>query len=437
MENLSIKLEDVSSISKKIIVEVPYSRVKKEMEKVLEKVSQGAVIKGFRKGKAPKAVIEKQYADNIRYDVTENLINESYAYALKEHKLEPVSYPNISDVILKDNEPFKYEAIIEIRPQVEARDYTDIKVEAISTEPTQDDIDKIALSFLENKAEMKPVLEDRPASEGDWVDVDFEGEIDGVKQKSLSIKSYVCQIGDKSGLLEDLSKGIKGMRPGEEKNVKSTYASDYYSEELKGKVVDFKVKLNKLLDKVLPELTDEFVKESKLAGSKDELMNNIKENLRKRKEEVRHNGMRVQVIEHLLDKNKFDVPNAEVEKKLPEIRERAIRNIFGYQAPNMPEAQLKEMLDKHENEFKKVAESEVRVSYIIDSIAKKENITATEEDLKQELEGAAQAMKMTVSELNAKYGVKNLEYAMSNSIIERKTFDYLYEKAKITEKKEG
>ncbi|MCX6112943.1 MAG: trigger factor, partial [Proteobacteria bacterium] len=286
MENLSIKLEDVSSISKKITVEVPYSRVKKEMEKVLERVSQGAVIKGFRKGKAPKAVIEKQYADNIRYDVTENLINESYAYALKEHKLEPVSYPNISDVVLKDNEPFKYEAIIEIKPQVEPKDYTDIKIEAINTEPTQDDIDKIVLSLLESKAEMKPIIEDRPVMDGDWVDVDFEGDIDGVKQKSLSIKSYVCQIGDKSGLLEDLSKGIKGMRPGEEKTIKSTYAADYYSEELRGKVVDFKVKLNKLLDRVLPELTEEFVKESKLAGSKDEFLNNIKENLKRRKEEV-------------------------------------------------------------------------------------------------------------------------------------------------------
>ena len=436
MQDLNVKLEDVSSISKKITVVVPYSKVQKEFEKALERVSKTAVIKGFRKGKAPKSVIEKQYADNIRYDVTENLINETYAYALKENNLEPVGYPNISDVVLKDNEPFTYEAIIEVRPVVEAKDYTGIKIETITTEPTEEEVDKIVLSFLESKAEMKPILEDRPVSEGDWVDIDLEGLVNGVKQKNLSVNSYVCQIGDKSGLLEDLSKGIKGMRAGEQKTITSKYGDDYHSEELKGKEVAFNVKLNKIQDRVLPELTEELVTGAKFAASKAEFLNNIKENLKMRKEEVRHNGMRVQVVEQLLNENKFDVPSAEVERKLPEIRERAVRNIFGYQAPNMTEDQMKEILSKHEDEFKKVAESEVRVSYIIESIAKKENITASEEDVTKEMEGAAQAMKMTVPELKSKYGERTLKSALANSIIERKTFDYLYEKAKITEKKE-
>jgi trigger factor len=436
MEDLNVKLEDVSSISKKLTVQVPYSKVQSEMEKALEKVAQTAVIKGFRKGKAPKAVIEKQYADNIRYDVTENLINETYAEVLKKHNLVPVGYPNISDVVLKDNEPFTYEAIIEVRPQVEAKHYTDIKVEAIVAQPTEEEVDKIVESFLDSKAEMKTLVEDRPVMDGDWVDIDLDGEIGGVKQDNLTIKAYVCQIGNKTGLLEDLSKGVKGMRAGEEKNVKSTYDKEYYSEELRGKEVNFKVKLNKILDRILPVLTEELVKEAKLATSKDEFLNNIRENLKKRKEDVRQNSMKAQVIDHLLEKNKFDVPNAEVERKLPEIRERAVRNIFGHQASNMPENEMKDILDKHEDEFKKAAENDVRLSYIVEAIAKKENITATEDELKLELEGAAQAMKMTVVDLKAKYGARSLEHAVSNSIIERKTFDYLYEKAKITEKKE-
>lgn len=436
MESLNVKLEDLSSISKKITVEVPSAMVKKEFDKALERVSKTAVIKGFRKGKAPKTVIEKQYADTIRYDVTENLINESYHYVLKKHNLEPVGYPNISDVVLKDDEPFTYEAVIEFRPQIEPKSYTDIKVEGLTTEPTEEEIDKIVASFLESKAEMKTLEEQRPVVDGDWVDVDFEGEIDGVKQKSLSIKAYVCKIGDKNGLLEDLSKGIKGMRAGEEKNIVSKYNDDYYSEELRGKEVHFSVKLNKILDRILPVLTEELVKEAKLAASKDEFLNNIKENLRKRKEEVRNNSVRTQIVEHLLDNNKFDVPNVEVERKLPEIRERAVRNIFGYQAPNLPEAQMKEILDKHEGDFKKAAENDVRLSYIMEAIAKKENISTTPEELTKEMEGAAEAMKMTVADLKTKYGAKNLEYGLSNSIIERKTFDYLHEKAKITEKKE-
>jgi trigger factor len=436
MENVNVVFEDINKTSKKLMVEVPYSSVKAEMEKAVERLSKTAAIKGFRKGKVPKNVIEKQYASDIRNDVAEHLVNESYAYIIKKHNLDPVSYPNISDVVLKDNEALKYQAIVELKPVFEPKGYLDMKLEEIRVEPTEEEIEKVAMSFLETKAEMKDLPADRPAVDGDWVNIDLEGEIDGIKKENLSAKSYLCQVGENTSVMEEISKGLKGMKPGDEKNISIKYDNDYHVEDLKGKEVNFKVKLNKTMEKIIPELTDELVKEAKFAESKDVFLENIKTNIKMRKEDARWSDLRHQTMQILLDENKFDVSNAEIERKLPEVRERAIRNIFGPQANKMPEKQIHEVLAKHESDIKKAAEDEVRLFYILESIAKKENISADKAEIEKELALASQAMKMSTDELKKKYGAENIENAMTNSIIERKTFNYLYDKAKITPRKE-
>ena len=436
MENVNVVLEDVNSTSKKLMVEVPYSSVKAEMEKAIDRVSKTVAVKGFRKGKVPRNVVEQQYADDIRNDVAEHLVNESYSYIIKKHNLDPVAYPNISDVVFKDNEPLKYQAVIEIRPVIEPKDYLEMKLEEIRVEPTEEEVEKVAMSFLESKAEMKDLPTDRPAFDGDWVNIDLEGEIDGVTKDNLTAKSYLCQVGEKTSVMEEISQGLKGMRPGDEKNISIKYNNDYHVEDLKGKEVNFKVKLNKTMERIIPELTEELVKEAKFAESKAVFLDNLKNNIKMRKEDARWSDLRQQTMGVLLDNNKFDIPNSEVERKLPEVRERAVRNIFGPQVEKIPEKDIHEVLSKHETEIKKAAEDEVRLLYILEAIAKKEDISATTEEIQEELKLASQAMKMTVDELKKKYGVKNIENAMTNSIIERKTFNYLYDKAKITPRKE-
>lgn len=435
MENLNFKLENVSSISKKLKVEIPYEKVKAEMEKAMEHLSNTVVIKGFRKGKAPRSVIEKQYSEAVRYEVTEQLINESYMQALKENNLEPAGYPKISDVKLEDGKPLTYEAEIEVRPEIEPKGYEGLELEGISTEPSDEEVDKIVLGFLDSRADMKTISDDRPVADSDWVDIDMEGSINGEAKKDLTVKAYVCQLGNKMSLIDEISKGIKGMKIGQEKDIKTKYADDYYAEDLRGKEVVFKVKLNKILERILPELTDELVKELKLAGTRDEFLKNVRDNLRKHKEEARNNDLRTQAIEKLLEKNMFDVPASEAQRKLPEIRERAIRNMFGYQAHSMPEKDINEALQKHEAEIKKASENDVRLSYILEAIAKKHSITSSAEDMQKEMEDAARSMNLTVAKLKEKYGESTLKHALGHSIIERKTLDYLCEKAKIVEKK--
>jgi trigger factor len=435
MQDLNVKLENVSEISKKIKVEIPYSTVKKEIDETLEKLNKTAVIKGYRRGKAPKEVVEKAYAAAIKEEVAEQLINKAYVQALKDNKLEPVGYPQITNVVFKDNEPFTFEAIVEIHPVFEVKDYKGLEVEAFPTEPTDEDVANIVNGFLESRVDMKTLDEQRPVMDGDWMDIDLEGFVDGARKDDLCIKAYACKLGDKNMLLEALSDGIKGMKVGNEKEISHQYPADYYAEDLRGKETKFKVKLNKLLERIVPVLTDELVKESSLGESKDKFLETVRENIKKRKEEARMSGIRRQLIDKLLEKHAFAVPATEVERKLPEIEQRALQNIFGYQAAKVPEKQKREVLDKHKTELRKACEDDVRLSYILEAVAAKESITPNAEEIGQEVEAAAKSMGLTTEKLKEKYGEKNIERAVVGTLTERKTFDYLSEQAKIIEKK--
>ncbi|MFH1223393.1 MAG: trigger factor [Pseudomonadota bacterium] len=431
MTELNYKLEDISSVSKKLKVEVPYERVKAGVDKAIDTAARTASIKGFRQGKAPRSVIEKQYSDSILHDVAEKLIGETYLEILKEKNIHPAGYPKITDVVIKDGQPLTYQAEIEVAPHVVPKGYEGAELKGIPTEPTDDEVEKIVIGFLDSRADMKTVEDGRPVSKSDWVDIDMEGFVDGQSRKDLTVKAYVCEIGNKMSLIDDISNGVKGMKAGEEKDIKSKYADDYYAEELRGKEVLFKVKLNKILERLIPELTDELVKEAKIATGKDEFLKNVKENLRKRKQEVRDGDLRNQLMNILLEENNFDVPPSEVEKKLPEVKERAVRNMFGYRAHSMPEKEINEALSKYDADIKKAAENDVRISYILDAIAQKHSITPTKEEIKNEMELTARSMKLTVDKLREKYGEHLLEQILGRGVTERKTLDYLCGQAKI------
>ena len=439
MENLNFKLDDVSSVSKKLRVEIPYETVKSRMEAAFVKISKTANIKGFRQGKAPEAVVRKNYEEAVKYDVTEQLINEAYSHIVREKKLEPVSYPSVSDIKFNDGEPFIFEATFDIKPVFEPKSYKGLELEAFATEPTQEEVDKIVLSFLESRADMKTVMDVRSAQDGDWFDIDFDGYIDGVKKDEMCVKTYTCKIGDKMTLMEDLSKGISGMKAGDAKDVTTKYPDDYHAEEIKGKTVLFKVKLNKIMERILPELTDELVKELKLADSREVFFNNVKENLRARKTESRASYLRSQIIGKLIDGNKFDIPQSEVERKIPEVKERALHSVFGghQNIKGLSDQQKNEFFEKHLNDIKKASEDEVRLTYVIDAIAEKESIKPDTADIERELEATAKYMNMTVEKIKEKYGQDNLYRAASKGIIENKVYEYIQNQAKITDKKEG
>ncbi len=438
MDNLNFKMDDVSSVSKKVRVEIPYTTVKTRMEDVFSEVLKTANIKGYRQGKAPEAVVRQQYSESIKYDVTERLINEACAQVVKEKNLDLVSYPRVSDIKYNDGEPLIFEAVFDVKPVFEPKNYKGLELESFPIEPTEDEVEKIIMSFLESRADMKTIMEDRPAQDADWIDIDFDGYIAGEKKDNMTARAYVCKIGDKMTLIDDLSKGITGMKVGSEKTINTKYSEDYHAEDLKGKEVSFKVKLNKIMERILPELTDELVKELKLADTRDQFYSNVKENIKARKTESKNSYLRKQIIDKLISGNKFDISASEVERKIPEVKERALHSVFGHHnIKGLTDTQKNEFFEKHMKEITKASEDEVRLGYIVEAIAEKESIKAEEKELEQELQATARYMNMALDKLKEKYGQENLYRAASKGIIEGKVYEHIQNNAKIVEKKEG
>jgi trigger factor len=445
MENLNVKVEEISSVAKKMLFEIPYEKVKAEMENAYTKLAKVATIKGFRKGKAPRSVLEKNYSETVKTDVTDHLINESYSSALSEYKISPVGYPVISDVKMDDNKPFTFEVIVEVKPSIQPKDYQGMELQGMEVEPTEEEIEHAVGNFLDSKASMKSLDDKRPAVSGDWVDVDIDGSVNGEKRTDLSASAYVCQLGVEGGLLEDLDKAFQGMSPDEQKEIVVKYPKDYHHKDLKGREVTFNIKLRKLMERIVPELSDDLFTQddaSKNLGvkNKEEFLAKMKENLKHRKEDIKHRSLREQMIETLLEDNKFEVPVADIERRLPEVKERFAKNldVSNYQHGNnhhFSKKELEELFEKHDKELRMAAENDVRLWYIISSIAEKESISASSEEIKLEIESMSKAMNMEVDKISETYGEENLRHAIKAAIMERKTFDFILNSAKIDNSK--
>lgn len=434
------RVEDVNGISKKIFFEIPYEEFSKELENTLASISKTASLKGFRKGKAPKEFIRKTYGDSIKEEVTEKIININYSQAIKNDNIKTVSYPVISSLKINENGPITFEALIEVLPSVEVNEseFRGLKIDAINANVKEEEIDETIKSFLESRAQTKTVEADRAVVKGDYVNVDLIGFIDGVEKEDLKAISYITNIGTDKGLLKDLDEAILGMKPNEEKKVTVIFPEDYHSKDYASKEVLFNVKLNSLQERVVPELSDELLKEvfknSPKIQNKEDYLTLLRENLKTNKENEKQTDIRVKISELLLKDRNFDVPNAEIERKVPEIRERAIKNTFGYYA-NAPEykVEIDNFLKENEEGFKKVSINELKLSYILRAIAKQQNFSATNEEIEAELLKTAKALNMTLDKFKVDYSESLAREVIELSILEQKAFKFVIDEAIITE----
>lgn len=444
MENYTVSIEEMSSISKKLTFEIPYETFSQELDKKFDELKKTVTLKGFRKGKAPMNVIKKTFTDSVKEEVAEKLINSSYTNAISKNNLKPVSYPNISELKINLNEPISFEATIEIVPSIEVNvdDYSNLNIETFATTVNEEEVNNVVNSFLESKAQMKTLDINRATISGDFVNVDLQGFYDGVAKEDLKAISYITELGNDKGLVKELDDAIIGMTPGEEKDVDVKFADNYHSSEYASKNVKFNIKLNSIQERIVPVLTDEFVKElsqaAKDINTKDDYLKMIKENIEANKINAKDSDIRVKISEKLIDGKTFEVPEIEVQRKIPEIKDRAVKSTFSYYA-QLPQYkdEIENFIKQNAEEFKKSAINEIRLSYILRSIAKSNNLNVVESEIQVEIEKTAKALNLTVEKFKADYSESFIREVVEMSLLEQKAFNFVKDKAIITEKQQS
>lgn len=427
---MKAQVEEVGSIKKKISIEVEPDDYQKELEKAYRKLQKEVQIKGFRKGKVPREILEKYYKERTESEVLTQLLEQSYVWALGEHKIMPVSQPKISD--LKNiGQGLTYVAEVEVKPEVAAKNYKGIKLEKMAVAVEDEEIAQELEALRNAHAQISPLAESVAVAKGHIALVDFLGKIEGQAFAGGEGKGVSVEIGA-GRFLEDFEKGLIGMKKGESKQVDVKFPKEYPSKDLAGKTAQFDMTLNDIKEKILPELNDEFAKDLGKFESLAQVKEKLNEHMGHQKEANAKADLSQQILDHLIKENPFDVPDGMVEMELDAMLENAKRQLQ-QQRLTLEQAGITEEAFRIQN--REASLRRVKAFLLFDAIAKSENIQVTVDEIRDRIVQIAQSVGQSPEVVERHYQQNNMLHMLQAQISEEKILDFLIGQSKIEQLK--
>lgn len=413
------------------LIEVIISQdiVKRKFAEIFDQIQKSVRVPGYRLGNAPRDMVEKQYAQDAKDEVLKDLIPEHYANALQEHSLEPVDLPRISDIELKDDSPLSFKATVSVRPDIQLKGYKGLGVKKKRIPVSEEDVEKY-LSLLQDMNAKYTNVTGRAVKKGDYVICDMKCTIDG---KCTDDRKNAWLFVDENYIIKDMVGHIVDMKEGDQKIIEITLPQDYQAKEFAGKKAVFDIKLHQIKQKDLPKLDDEFAKEMGDTKNLDELKGKIRQDIQKKKERDVNVDMENQLIGALLKENShFEIPASLVERQLKGLVEDAKSKLMtrGFKKEDV-EAKAEELNKNLRHE----AQNRVRLYFILDEIAKKENIIAQDPDIDDAIKLIAQRSSKTPQEVKDDYQKNDLIDNLAEDIREEKILKFLLKEAKIEDEK--
>lgn len=391
---MSVQVENLEKNMARLTIEVS--------EEDFEKAIQGAYLKqrnkisvpGFRKGKVPRAMIEKMYGAGIFYeDAANSLIPQHYSSAAAESELEIVSQPEIDVVQIEKGKPFIFTAEVAVKPEVTLGEYKGVEVPKTDIEVTDEDI-AAELKKEQDKNARTITVEDRAAKEGDTVTLDFEGAVDGVPFEGGAGKDYPLTLGSNS-FIPGFEKQLVGKNVEEEAEVNVTFPDDYNAEELKGKAAVFKCVIHKIEAKELPELDDDFAQDVSEFDTLEEYKADVKANLISKKEAEAKRAKEDAAVEKVIENATMEIPDAMIKSQVNQMVDDFARRI---QSQGLTMEQYMQFTgstsESMQEQMKPQALKRIQTRLVLEKVAEVENIEAGEDKLQEEIKNLAEMYKM-------------------------------------------
>lgn len=396
---MAVKSEQVEKNLVKLTFEVSYDKFEEGMNKAYRKNVKKYNIPGFRKGKVPKAVVEKYYTKAVFYDDAINyVLPDAYSAALEEADIDAVARPEIDVEEIKDNEPVVFTALVTTKPEVKLGKYKGIEIEKIEHTVTDADVDKDIEATQKKNARVLSV-EDRPVENGDIVVFDFEGFVDGVAFPGGKAEEYELEIGSGS-FIPGFEEQMVGVKIGEDAEVNVTFPEDYHAPELAGKAAVFKIKVHEIKAREYPELNDDFASEVSDFDTMEEYRNDVRTRLEKAAEDRTKAETENAIVDKAAEAAEIDIPDAMIEAQIDRMVNDFAQRL-SYQGMNM-EMYLQytgSNMEKFREGFKEQAQKQVRVSLVLEEIAKTEGIEANQEELDQKIADLSKQYNMETEKL--------------------------------------
>ena len=396
-------------------------------------------IPGFRKGKAPQNIVEKYYGKEIFYeDAFNEVVPAEYEKVLEDNKIDAVSKPEIDVVTMEKGQDLVFTAIVQTKPEAKLKKYKGIEIEKIEYNVKDSDVEK-ELKDMQDKNSRLVTVDDRPAQNDDTAVIDFEGFVDGVPFDGGKAENHNLVLGSHS-FIDGFEDQVVGMNVGEEKDINVTFPKEYFSKNLAGKPAVFKVKLNELKKKELPELDDEFAKDVSEFDTLKELKQSIKEKLEKQFKDREKYEKEDAAVRELVKELEVDIPSGMIEMEVDNMM-KDMEQRMSYQGLKMD--QYLKMMNKTEEQLKKEYEPQaidaIKSRLAIEVVVKSEKIEATDEEIKSKIEEMAKNYGKEAKELEENENVRNY---IKNGIENEKAMEFLVANSKEkkaekkTEKKE-
>jgi trigger factor len=423
---MKAELIDVSECKKNLDIEIPQEVVDAEIAHIAQDFAKKARVPGFRPGKAPVAVVKTRYREEIISEMMHHLLPKYFGDAVDERKLEIVRAPEFESVDYASGKPLRFKAIFEVYPNLNISNYTDVPVKQVSTAVQDSEIDESLKRLQEDMAELAPVIEDRPIQQGDFAEISFTGTVEGDDQP-LNAEKAVAEIGGKN-TLKEFTDNLLGMKVGDEKTFTVSYRPDYPEKRLAGKTAEYKVKVETVKHKEVPEVNDEFALRFGEYKTVHDLRNKIREDIEKHKSESAQEQMRERILEWLEDNNEFEIPESLVERQLQVRVQRLVRDLA---RQGINPQRLDVDWGKIREDQQKQAVRDVKGSLILDYISNKESIGVTDDDIEAEIEKIAAETQRPKEKVREVLGKDSGLDRLAEQIRNKKTLDFLQERARI------
>ncbi|WP_273324360.1 trigger factor [Vallitalea guaymasensis] len=426
---MNVNVETLEKSMVKLTIEVDADRFEEGMKHAYNKNKNKITVPGFRKGKVPRQLIEKTYGAEIFYeDAVNYIIPEAYDKAIEENKLEVVSRPEVDVQQVEKGKSMIFTAEVAVKPEVTLGEYKNIEVEKSNIEVTDEDITGEIEKVRDKNSRLVDVT-DRAVQDNDQVMIDFEGFVDGEAFEGGKAENYSLTIGSHS-FIDTFEEQLIGKTIGEDIEVNVTFPEDYQQEDLQGKEALFKVKVNEIKFKELPEVDDEFAKDVSEFDTLDEYKEDIKAKLLEQKENTAKNKKQEDVLEKVIENATMEIADPMIDLQAENMTNDfatrlqyqglSLEQYFGFTGQNM--ATLKETM-------KTDAEKRIKSRLVLEAIAKAEEIEVSEDELKEELQKMAEAYNMEYDKIAETIGEEEKE-SIQDDIKNRKALDFIAEQAK-------
>ena len=432
---MKTNLKDLSPVKKKLEIEIEAEEVAKKIDKAYRDLKKGVKLPGFRPGKAPRTLLERQFGDQVIEDVTIKLVNETFLKAVEETDIVPLNMPVFENSILEPGQNFSYSAVMEVRPEFDIDNYIGLEIEKEICSVSDEDADKQLEEIRNSRGTLTSITEDRGIKEADYAVIEYRGFENDEPLEDAEGSNFLIKVGSHS-FHRDFEKALIGLKKGDDSEITVDFEEEHSQPKFAGKRVRFEVKVEDIKEMILPDLDDGFAKDLGADFENlDELKKKIKENLQSQEESRIDRELKGRLVDKISESVDFELPESLVESELNNGIERIKQSLLR-SGSNLEKAGLDE--EKLREDLTPSSKKRVKEMLILGEIARKDDLTIDEAELSEGFREMSMGIGQEPEIIRKYYEANNLLESFRVKLLEEKTLNYLVENAKIidTEKVE-